>query len=335
MQDCIMNAILPEVDVSVREPRGIEFSILQEEHISGAAEIFTRAFCDDEPLTKYLGISYDAFRPFATQVAIKAAKDRLSIVACNRAGKVVGCAIAEDIIDPFNIADFKIIRPIAQFLEMVSAPFSDMRFKARSVMHLFVTAVSNEARGLGLSTLLNQACVTLALQNGFSYFSVEFTSEINERFMSRFTDHMRYELRFKDFVMDGKKPFAQLEGRACAYISSAAPYVLLKDIRNVLLQPSKVVDHKFKPDTRHVALSAEMINILGKLFAFFEEERQQEKIMNELLSASKTYTFTDLKKETKEVIEAQNTDEHSSVLQDSNSDPLPSTDRRLILYQEP
>lgn len=251
MEDYFVNDIIPEVKVTICDPKGIEISILKEEHINGAAEIFTRAFCDDEPLLKYLGISHDTFRPFAIQVVIKAAKDQLSVVACNSIGQVVGCTIAEDITDPFNTVDYEILQPIFKFLEMLSEPFADMHFKEKSVIHLFVSAISNEVRGLGLSTHLNHACVHLALQNGFSYFSVEFTSEINERFMSKFTDHMKHELRFKDFVLGGEKPFALLEGRACSYISSAAPHILLKDINNVLLQPSKVVDHKLKPDICH------------------------------------------------------------------------------------
>jgi len=246
MLDYDENDPIRQVKVAVRDPNALKISILKKEHIAGASEIFTRSFCDGEPLTKFLGVSYDEFRPLATKVATKAAADKLSVVAIDKSGRVVGCVIAEDTHDPIKMSEFGFMKPIYKFLETLSKPFTEMQFKQGSVIHIWVTAVADDVKGTGLSTMLNNACVSLALQNGFSYVFAEFTSEINEKHMNRFPDNMRSDMRFKDFVLNGEKPFSSLEGTACSYICSAAPYISLKDIEDCLLRPNTIVNLKLK-----------------------------------------------------------------------------------------
>ena len=42
--------------------------------------VFIKTFCDDEPITKHLGIQYSEYETFALAVIQKAVKDGLSVV---------------------------------------------------------------------------------------------------------------------------------------------------------------------------------------------------------------------------------------------------------------
>lgn len=224
------------VQMSLPDSSKGHVSILKKEHVNNVAELFTKSFCDGEPLCKHLRISYDAFMPYARMVAEKAAVDQLSVVAFDKEGLMIGCVIAEDIINPIQAQEYKIIRPIRVFLETLSKPFSEKKYKKNSIVHIWVTAVADHVQGNGFSTILNNACVALALQHRFSYVFAEFTSSVNERHMNRFPEYMKCELKFKDFLLDGKRPFSTLEGMASAYICSAAPYIRLSDIELCLFK---------------------------------------------------------------------------------------------------
>lgn len=224
------------VQMSIPDASRGRISILKKEHIKEVAELFTNTFCHGEPLCKHLGISTDDFKPYALEVAEKAAADQLSVVSLNKEGQLIGCVIAEDIVNPAKTREYKMLRPIHQLLKTLSKPFIDKQYKKNSIVHIWVSAVDEEQQGLGLSTILNNACVALALQHGFSYVLAEFTSTVNERHMNRFPEYMKCELKFKDFLLDGKRPFATLDGIASAYICSAAPHVRLEDIELCLVK---------------------------------------------------------------------------------------------------
>src|SRR5579864_4107011 len=76
--------------------------ILQEKHRAQAVKLITHTFCDYEPMTKYLGISYQSFMPFGEIMVDKAIKDGFSI-AVMEGDKLVACSIVEDIADPLDI----------------------------------------------------------------------------------------------------------------------------------------------------------------------------------------------------------------------------------------
>lgn len=212
-------------------------SVLKEEHMSDVIELYTQSFCDCEPLCKHLHITYDEFRPFAKEVVEKAIIDGLSVVGLDAEGKVIGCVMAEDMVNRLKTSrEYPFLKPIRVLLETLSKPFIEKQYRPNCIVHIWITAVAEEIQGLGLSTILNNACVALALQHGFSYVFAEFTSVVNERHMNRFPEYMKCELRFKDFLLEGKRPFATLEGEASAYICSAAPHVRLADIELCLVK---------------------------------------------------------------------------------------------------
>jgi hypothetical protein len=197
--------------------------ILQETHRDQAVKVITHTFCDYEPMTKYLGISSQHFLPFGELMVDKAIKDNLSIVVTDKS-KVVACSIVEDIADPLEInididPRFKIIFSLLEHLG--EDFFREKHFEKGHLAHLFITAVKENYFGKGLSRKVNLDSVHLAKKRGYDFMCCEFTHYLNEKGTVKHLEHGHTNNRtclYKDYVYEGKKPFANLDGYASSYV---------------------------------------------------------------------------------------------------------------------
>lgn len=196
--------------------------ILQENHRDQAIKIITHSFCDFEPMTKYLGISYENFLPFGKLMLDKAIKDGLSI-AVMEGDKVVACSIVEDIADPLD-PNFRII---FSFLEhLVGEFFKEKHFEIGHLAHLFITAVDKNYFGKGLSRKVNLDSIHHAKKLGYDFMCCEFTHYLNEKGTVK---HLKYggihfkATIYKDYIYDGKRPFEKLDGYASSYVWKLHP----------------------------------------------------------------------------------------------------------------
>lgn len=200
------------------------YETAQRKHKKGIIKIFTDAFCEAEPMTHYLHIDPKKFKTFSKQVTENAICDHLSIVALDK-DKVIACALVEDSADmheaPINFdPKFKYIISLLESLG--SDFFKDKKFEKKHMAHLFITAVDKNYRRRGLSTQVNFHAMDLASRNGFQFMYSELTNFYNE--MGVF-NHMKQNHRrligacdYKDFEVDGIKPFPHLKGYAHGYL---------------------------------------------------------------------------------------------------------------------
>jgi len=200
-----------------------EYRLLSKNDIDETVKVFTYTFCHDEPMTHYLGITEEEFEPFARQVIEKAAMDQLSVVALKE-GKIIGCAIVEDVTDPLNIIidiDPKFRFIFALLEHLTSDFFNEKIFSSGHVAHLFVTAVAKACQGKGIAKELNAEVMRIAKQKKFSFMYSEFTHYYNEQAVLSQLKQNKLKLsscKYKDFIYATKHPFDQLEGYASAYI---------------------------------------------------------------------------------------------------------------------
>lgn len=205
--------------------------ILEEQHIEQATDLFAKSFCKDEPLVKYLQISAEDFRPLARDIVAKAALDSLSVIATDPKGNVVGLALSENLDEPIDLTRYQKFMPIFSLFEFLAKPMEKIKIKKNSVAHIWITAVDDNFRGTKLSMLLNNACVTRAVQRQFQYIYCEFTNPINEKSMKFYPENIRInKFEFKNFVYEGEKVFENLDGYVSSYMVSAAPFIRLKDM---------------------------------------------------------------------------------------------------------
>lgn len=218
---------------------------LQEEHTKPAIDLFIKSFCDSEPITKHLNVNYAEYEPFAREVVQKAVREGMSKVAVDKNGKVIACAIAEDLANPFipHTAHYPKIKPILELIDELSKPFLEgKKFIRGKVTHVWIAAVDPAYRGLGLSTEIDVACVEAAARKGYDFAYAEFTNELSEKVTSQFKilqicNKIKYDT-FKSH--DGQMPFKGMEGSAASYIATIRPGVKLDSIYHCYTTPERL-----------------------------------------------------------------------------------------------
>ncbi|VVC75901.1 Histidine decarboxylase [Aquicella siphonis] len=210
---------------------------LQEEHVKSTVELFTKSFCDSEPITRHLNVRYQDYEPFAREVVQKAIKEGLSKVAINRQNRVIACTIAEDMADPFipHAAHYPKLKPVFALLDELSKPFTaGKKFVPGKIVHVWIAAVDQAYRGLGLSTEIDIACVEGAARKGYDFAYAEFTNPLSEKVTSQFKILQLYnKIQYDDFVWENSSmPFKGLEGAAASYVATIRPGVKLDSLPN-------------------------------------------------------------------------------------------------------
>lgn len=211
-----------------------EYSIqtLSEEHIKSTVELFTKSFCDSEPITKRLGIQYSDYEPFTREVIQKAVKDGLSKVAVDKQHRVIACCIAEDIADPFipKLAHYPKLRPVFALLEELSKSFlRDKLFLKGRVAHVWIAAVDPEYRGHRLSTQVDLATSEMLARKGYDFAYVEFTNELSEKIVHQYNLYQLINrVKYDDFKIDrDQTPFKGVQGGAASYVIVIRPGIKL------------------------------------------------------------------------------------------------------------
>jgi hypothetical protein len=210
---------------------------LQSKHIKSAVDLFTKAFCDSEPITKHLGISYEEYEPFVKEVVQKAVNEGMSVVAVNQDGKVIACTIAEDITDPFtpNFANYPKLASIFELLHKLSDPFlKGKRFAKNKIAHVWIAIVDQTYRGQGLSTAIDMACADLLLRKGCDFVYAEFTNPVSEKITHHYKVYqLCNSIKYDDFMTNkGQKPFEGVKGGANAYIIGIRPGIKIDSLPN-------------------------------------------------------------------------------------------------------
>lgn len=212
-------------------------STLQPKHTQSAIELFTRAFCDSEPITKHLEISYAEYEPFVREVVEKAIKDGLSVVAVNQEGKVIACTIGEDITDQFSphVEKYPKLKPVFELLSKLSDPFlKGKHFAKNKIAHVWIAIVDQTYRGQGLSTAIDMACADLAVRKGFDFVYAEFTNPVSEKITHHYKVYkLCNSIKYDDFMTnEGEKSFAGVKGGANAYIIGIKPGIKIDSLPN-------------------------------------------------------------------------------------------------------
>jgi hypothetical protein len=181
-------------------------------------------FCESEPMTRYLNINQKKFKIFSKQVAENAINDKLSIVVLDK-DKIIACALVEDFAAMHEVpTDFDPhFKYIVSLLESLGEGFfKGKQFEKNTIAHLFITAVDKHYRKRGLSTQVNFHAMELAARKGFTFMYSELTNIYNEMgVLHHLTENHKRLIGacdYKDFEVDGIKPFPHLKGYAHSYL---------------------------------------------------------------------------------------------------------------------
>lgn len=222
---------IKEQSVMTKTTTQTEYSIrtLGKEHMQSAAELFIKSFCNSEPITKHLGVSYNEYEPFVMDVIQKAVKDGMSVVAVDKNNRVIACTISEDMSDLFepNVAHYPKLKPIFSLIHQLSDSFlANKKFKNGKLAHTWIAMVDDTYRGQGLSTAIDLACTDRLAQRGYNFTYAEFTNEISEKVAKHYPLAKKINsIKYDEFTLDGKKPFQGVKGGSASYILGIKPGV--------------------------------------------------------------------------------------------------------------
>ncbi len=215
-----------------------EFTIrtLTKDYMDSALQLFVKSFCDSEPITKHLKMTYKDYEPFAKDVLEKATREGMSVVAIDRKNEVIACAIAEDIVNPFvpNMTSYPKMKPIFALLNELDKPFmTGKQFVKGKIAHVWIAVVSQDYRGKGLSTAIDMACGELAVRKGFDFAYAEFTNDVSEKITHHYDVYkLCHSIKYEDFALENREiPFKGVKGGAAAYIIGLRPGVQLDALK--------------------------------------------------------------------------------------------------------
>lgn len=205
---------------------------LTKDYIESALDLFIKSFCDSEPVTQHLNITYQDYEPFAKEVLEKAALEGMSVIAIDKNNKVIACAVAEDIVNPFvpHLSKYPKMRPIFALLNELDKPFmSGKSFLKGKIAHVWIAVVDSAHRGQGLSTAIDMACGELAVRKGFDFAYAEFTNDVSEKITHHYGVYqLCHSIKYEDFMLENnERPFKGVKGGAVAYIVGLRPGIKL------------------------------------------------------------------------------------------------------------
>lgn len=214
---------------------GYTIITLTDSYIKQTVDLFTKSFCDSEPLTKHLGIAYKDYEPFAREVVQKAVMDGLSVIALDQNNNVIACTIAEDMTNPFmpNLANYPQLKPIFDLLDKLDEPFmKGKKFVKGKIAHVWIAIVDSTFRGKGLSTAIDLACTDLAASKGYDFAYAEFTNAISEKITHHYSVYkLCGSIKFDEFHADTDHPFEGVKGGAASYLLGIKPGIQLEALK--------------------------------------------------------------------------------------------------------
>lgn len=210
---------------------------LSEQYAKQAADLFIKSFCDSEPITKHLGITYKDYEPFAKEVIKKAVKEGMSVIALDKNDRVIACTISEDLANPFqpNLTSYPKLEPVFALIDELDEPFfRGKKFLKGKIAHVWIAIVDSTLRGKGLSTAIDLACTDLAAKKGYEFVYCEFTNAISENITHHYSvTQLCNNIKYDDFNFNGgSKPFKGVKGRAASYILGIKPGVQIDALKN-------------------------------------------------------------------------------------------------------
>jgi len=216
-----------------------EFKIktLNRDYTESAIKLFVKSFCDSEPITRHLKMTYKDYEPFAREVIEKAAKEGLSVVAVDKKNNVIACAVSEDIVNPFipDVGKYPKMKPIFALLNELDKPFmTGKHFVKGKIAHVWIAVVNPDVRGQGLSTAIDMACGELAVRKGFDFAYAEFTNDVSEKITHHYDVYkLLNSVKYEDFTLENNEhPFSGVKGGAAAYIVGLRPGIQLDSLQN-------------------------------------------------------------------------------------------------------
>ncbi len=205
------NAIYPPL-----EQDGIIFQPITSEYIEDAFNCIIKTFSFSDPLSLAVNLSPEDLRSFLDIfVRDNLLKQSMSTIARRKdTGEVIGCLLAEDLTTepPADISGLPDnFMPIIALLEKLDGKFLENNpINPGEVAHLIMTGVSEGYMNRNIAFNLGMYSYNLCKERGFTAAITEATGKKSQRVGEKFGTKMLYSITYKEFEINGGKPFSSI-----------------------------------------------------------------------------------------------------------------------------
>jgi ribosomal protein S18 acetylase RimI-like enzyme len=197
-----------------------------EETIAFVAEHFVKY----EYLTQASKLTCEEFTVFCKQYCEASLIHHLSIIALDKTtGELVGFAINEDLNseNTINTSQFYTVHdhyiPFIAMLHALSGAYLNLEKKNNHNFQLQLLGVKPTYQGKKIGQTLIEASEIIAKQHQFAYIVIEATSPITKSLCEKLQYINLGNYPYKDFVLDGKKPFEHI-------LDYDGPYLFMRQL---------------------------------------------------------------------------------------------------------
>lgn len=260
----------PEIETAGKK---IIYSMLREKDVEQTVDCMVDTF-QDEPMTKALDITKDEFKYLAELYATKAAKERLSIVAKDGDGSVIGFCISEDLISgpPEGIyGTNEKFRPIIDLLSSLDENYMESKpydMENGDTFHLFMAGVKEPYRSTNVASALIDRSLGLANSRGFSCAIAEATGPVSQHILrDKFGFAEKFSVDYEQFVYGGDRVFESIrEPRSCILMEKRLKKSSI-ELHQTPFDGEKYVDRSLNPEDIAIPKPAlvELVYAYGEL----------------------------------------------------------------------
>jgi RimJ/RimL family protein N-acetyltransferase len=193
---------------------------LTHETADATAELYTRVFLNDEPMTRRHGIDPDEFLPFACEYLRFCADRGLSVIATDRmTDEVIAFVLSSDLTTDWNAAGPRIGRLLSFFqesmeiIEELESQCMDLHDVAPgTVLHIFQVGARRRYRGKGLVTCMVRHTLAMAKEKGFTMVVADCTGPASTRVCERCGFVRAAYIAYDEFFVNGRAFFSGVPG---------------------------------------------------------------------------------------------------------------------------
>lgn len=184
------------------------------------AELYTRVFLNDEPMTRRHGVAHETFLPYAREYLHLCAEQQLSVISIDtRTSDITAFLLGSDLtVDwqsagPGMAALLSLFRESMAIIEALESRCPALaQIRPGMVLHLFQAGAHREYRRQGLLTRLMECSLAHAQQRGYVKVIAECTGPVSRHTFEKCGFHCAAYIAYDEFNIEGTEFFSGLPG---------------------------------------------------------------------------------------------------------------------------
>lgn len=194
----------------------IEYRVAAPYHVDQIVRLVATAFSTSEPLAKAVGLSVAEMEAFLRPLMSTAMAQELTIVARRaNSGELAGALLNDDLAAPLPVDPSQLnpkYLPIIALLESLEEHYRfDRDVAPGECLHLFMLAVDERFKGLGIGRGLVKATLEHGARNRYRTAVTEATASASQHIFRTLGFAERFSISYPEFRYEGKAAFASIQ----------------------------------------------------------------------------------------------------------------------------